>query len=302
MRTFLLSLVAALVVCSTVSVAQLSCEHIDVFQTKCNSRYRGGAGEFDYYVLAQSWPASFCSDKFTNVEWPDCARMPAGLRDTLTLHGLWPQKYVGPYPSCCRNSPDGFAIDLDLVQRRLGDLQAAWPNSRDSDPTDSCRNLTLSIWQHEWARHGTCSGLTQEGYLDATLQVAREVGTPEFLRDNIGREVSRDELTEAFAFEGAPPGRSQVWATPQCRQGWLAEVFTCWDKDLNRIMCPAALGGGRRCPRRNVYIPRFGDLPDGSSADFPFARDRLRRSAARRDRMSNAGDRCTGLRWLAGLC
>ena len=52
------------------------------------------------------------------------------------MHGLWPQFFNGTYPASCSNAPA---------------------------PADLSKNLDItpdiSLLQHEWAKHGTCSGV-----------------------------------------------------------------------------------------------------------------------------------------------
>lgn len=78
------------------------------------------------------------------------------MAHNLTLHGMWPN-YGAPrsghgWPQCC---PSSFGSDLDpkVAQALMPELQMYWPNEQ--DPTG--RDLSNSLWQHEWASQYTLS-------------------------------------------------------------------------------------------------------------------------------------------------
>src|SRR5215471_6671258 len=92
-------------------------------------------GQFDYYVLALTWVPGFCA---TNHKTPgECHK---GL--TFALHGLWPQLDGGNWPSNC-----------GTVMLSASDKQASKGVFADD-----------SMVQHEWSKHGTCSGLKASDY------------------------------------------------------------------------------------------------------------------------------------------
>ena len=57
-------------------------------QDACDGDDHGTAGDFDVYVLAQSWSAEFC---YSHRDYPGCIKPTSWQRVNLTLHGLWPQ-------------------------------------------------------------------------------------------------------------------------------------------------------------------------------------------------------------------
>src|ERR1700757_3860920 len=88
---------------------------------------RSQPGVFDYYVLALSWSPEFCHSHPSNVQ---CSG-----HSGFVVHGLWPQ-FVHGYPEHCSMQPD-----------------LANPSSMTDLMPDP------SLVAHEWATHGTCSGL-----------------------------------------------------------------------------------------------------------------------------------------------
>ena len=57
----------------------------------CSGGSRGTAGEFDIYVLAQSWSPEYCGSSSTFSKYPGCVSPTAWQKTNLTMHGLWPQ-------------------------------------------------------------------------------------------------------------------------------------------------------------------------------------------------------------------
>lgn len=49
------------------------------------------AAPFDYLMLAETWPASYC-------KLPRCR---PDIPSKFTIHGMWPQKNTGPQPRDC---------------------------------------------------------------------------------------------------------------------------------------------------------------------------------------------------------
>jgi len=104
------------------------------------TRQRAGAfGRFDYYVLSLSWSPQHCAQTRPAANDPQCA---VPRRFGFVAHGLWPQ-YERGYPSSCAT---GAAPDAALVDGMLDIMPS---------PT---------LVRHEWAKHGSCSGLDPAGY------------------------------------------------------------------------------------------------------------------------------------------
>ena len=78
-----------------------------------------------------------------------------------TIHGMWPQVNSHDYKPCedCSNVPFSLSAISDLMP----DVDKYWP---------SCRHDTeQEFLQHEWSKHGTCSGFDVHGYFAAVLKV-----------------------------------------------------------------------------------------------------------------------------------
>lgn len=75
---------------------------------------------------------------------------------TWTIHGLWPQ-----WDDDC--SGEDFDIDkLDSIRDRLDQDWYSCPEYHDSN---------TKFWQHEWEKHGTCTGMSQVDYFSKGLNL-----------------------------------------------------------------------------------------------------------------------------------
>jgi ribonuclease T2 len=92
------------------------------------------APDFNFYIFSLSWSPEYCHGH------PNSAQCD-GSHPGFVVHGLWPQRNDGQWPSSCSNAPG------------LSD-----PNSM-LDMMPSRRLIA-----HEWEKHGTCTGLSPQQY------------------------------------------------------------------------------------------------------------------------------------------
>ena len=196
-------------------------------------------GDFDVYLLAQTWAPHFCcnnTDRCHTVPWAFSARH-------LSLHGLWPG-FSTPrgnnqtFPASCEAAgkllpsflpreyidvaPSFTSYDAVARQAKVGDLA-----------------------KHEWKKHGTCTGLSPEQYFGEALKAMAKLpgdrGTPSILSNRVGGEVPTAELRASYS------KRVALRADKQCR---LTEVTTCWSKAPDgtvgqQVDCPDHVIRGR---------------------------------------------------------
>jgi ribonuclease I len=131
-------------------------------------------GDFDLYVLTQSWQPEFCHGKTMPGCHPNAS---AYMHNHLTLHGLWPQYDIArqgqTYPFNCTDEKFDPAV-LDQLPGGRQDILKYWPNGK-ADPTNWA--AYSQFCQHEWAKHGTCTGLTQLQYFSAAIAKLQQEGT-----------------------------------------------------------------------------------------------------------------------------
>lgn len=184
-----------------------------------------GGSEGDIFVFAYSWTPEFC---YNQTEWPGCTNSLPYWKNYFTLHGLWPQYSEGGYPADCTEE----AFDPAAVKKvGIETMVQYWPNVKEeySSPTYS------SFWEHEWTKHGTCTGLSQYDYFQQTINLIQSLGTPAIVTGAVGGTLDADQLRSAFG------GANKV--SLQCESGsYLAGAFTCWSNiggvPTAQIVCP----------------------------------------------------------------
>ena len=209
-------------------------------------------GDFDVYLLAQTWAPHFCchhADRCHTVPWAFSARH-------LSLHGLWPG-FMTP-----RDGGQTFPQSCEAAQRLL-------PNFLPREYIDVAPSFTSydtvarqakvgELAKHEWKKHGTCTGLAPDQYFQAALtamgQLPGDRGTPSLLSNAVGGEVSAASLRAAYA------KRVAVRTDRQCR---LSEVTTCFAKNADgtvgpQVDCPEHVLRGRDTSCASIKVTQLG--------------------------------------------
>lgn len=191
------------------------------------------AGVFDFYVLSLSWSPQHCATR--RSPRPDDPQCGSGHSFGFIVHGLWPQ-YVTGYPeSCAVPQP----VAPELVQRMLRIMPG------------------LRLIQHEWDKHGTCSGLSVDQYfaqiesLWAGLRIPQRYLLP---AEPLATSAMALRAELLAANPTLPPDGSSVAVVCQGEQ--LQEVRLCYDKELRPRACSAAVADS--CP-----APGFSVRPVG---------------------------------------
>ncbi|MNI76011.1 Ribonuclease T2 family protein [compost metagenome] len=108
------------------------------------------------------------------------------------------------------------------------------------------------LLEHEWAKHGTCSGLGADGYLEASDKALGAVSIPEQLQP----------LSTTHYFTAADITRMFRQSNPQipadgivviCNGPQLSEVRVCMDKDLAFASC--GKGVKTQCRAGDIRVP-----------------------------------------------
>jgi ribonuclease T2 len=168
-------------------------------------------GNFDYFVLALSWSPDYCASN-GNDDPQQCA---VGKKLGFVLHGLWPQNNQG-YPSDCSNEP--------LPAKVKDQFPGLYPND--------------ALFTHEWAKHGTCSGVSPYEYLSFTRQLKQTVQIPTAYRSpEKPFRTSTAQLKKDFT--AANPGYTADMIEPSCSGSgkYLKEVYVCFSKTGNGTAC-----------------------------------------------------------------
>jgi len=188
---------------------------------------RPGRAGFDFYVLSLSWSPSYCASK-NKKSGLQCG----GKRYySFVVHGLWPQ-YEKGWPSNC--DARARRVGRNLVRKML-----------DIMPGEG-------LIQHEWKKHGTCSGLGQKSYF-ATLRAAYDtIRFPAQLRlNNRYLMVSPQSIERAFQDEN--PGLAANAIAVTCDKRRLREVRICFSQSLKFRSCKQV--NKNACRRNKIVMP-----------------------------------------------
>jgi ribonuclease T2 len=186
-------------------------------QSRRSRSERPASGAFDYYVLSLSWAPAFCAQPGAAAGNPrECA---PSAHPGFIVHGLWPEAATGRSPeSCDKTKP----VPKSVVNLVLPDM------------------LSAGLIQHEWATHGTCSGLNPFDYFSAILQVRANVQIPVQIT-SIEEETRETPGQIETQFAEANPTFPTTAFRTACPRGELQEERICFDKNLKPQACGSGL-------------------------------------------------------------
>jgi ribonuclease T2 len=168
------------------------------------------AGEFDYYVMSLSWSPQYCASSDDPDENQCGAR-----RYSLVVHGLWPQYDNGGFPQACSAER---AVPQAIVDSML----------------DIMPSKTLI--QHEWDKHGTCSGLSVENYFRLTRQIYNTISIPNKYKQPTDYIITNVRDLESDLI-GLNPNLDGSKIAVDCTGRFLQEIRVCYDKNNQPRVC-----------------------------------------------------------------
>ncbi len=185
---------------------------------------------FDYFVLSLSWSPDYCAT--SGVDDPqECS---LGKKLGFVLHGLWPQNNQG-YPSNCTSEVLPASV------------KAAFPQLYPND----------SLFDHEWEKHGTCTGLSPQRYLTLTQKIKESVAIPEaFHTPEAPIRTTGAQLVQAFV--QANPGLGAASFEVNCSDSgrYLKELYVCFSRAGSPLACGAELQKDalKSCQNRDFLV------------------------------------------------
>lgn len=175
------------------------------------------AGDFDYYVMALSWSATWCALEGDARDDPQCD---PGRGIDFVLHGLWPQ-YEEGWPSFCRTGARDPSRAMTAAQADVfGGAGAAF---------------------YQWKKHGRCSGLSAAEFYDTARAAFERVAVPAPLQ-GLSRDIRVEADVIEDAFLEANPELAPEGVVVTCRSGMVQEVRICLTKDLEFRDCSGDVG------------------------------------------------------------
>jgi ribonuclease T2 len=120
---------------------------------------------------------------------------------------------------------------------------------------------------HEYRKHGTCSGLTPDGYYGLARRLYNSVTIPQrFVMPNNDFTISPDAVVRAFV-DANPELKPDMMAVSCGGPGnRLREVRICFSRDGTPTRCGRNEEQNRLCRASNMYVPpvRGGSAPTSS--------------------------------------
>lgn len=187
------------------------------------------ADNFDYYVLSLSWSPSWCGAHDRSGRTAQCN---SRKRYAFIAHGLWPQRNRGWLEDCASDEPDRVPESL---ARGYFDILPS-----------------VGLAGHEWRKHGTCSGLSQDSYF-RTLRRAYEtiIVPPVVFNGALDRRLGTDQIEQLFMTSN--PGMTRDAISVACEGNQLSEIRICMTKSLGFTSCPDV--DRRSCRQKIVTVP-----------------------------------------------
>jgi ribonuclease T2 len=174
--------------------------------------------QFSYYLLVLSYAPDFCDQPQGNKSPQECG---SGRHIGFVVHGLWPQGDASSGPeNCGPASPVAQAI----IQATLQYIP------------------TQSLIQHEWASHGTCSGMDAAAYFAALRKARDSITLPVDLNQPLQKVEFSPAQIESKVAAANPSFPAAAVRTSCYRDGELQEVRVCLNKDLSPRACGPSAG------------------------------------------------------------
>jgi len=177
----------------------------------------GKKAGFDFYVLNLSWSPDYCASSGSD----DPQQCSLGKKLGFVLHGLWPQYNQG-WPEYC------------AYLKLSPNVKAEFPNLYPS----------ASLYDHEWDKHGTCSGLTPEGYLSLSKRLRDSVAIPAaYKAPDQPVRVTTVQLKKDFV--AANPALTEASLAVYCSGSgrFLSELYVCFSSEGKPQACSQEIHG-----------------------------------------------------------
>jgi ribonuclease T2 len=168
---------------------------------------------FDYFVLALSWSPDYCATDGSQ----DVQQCSIGKKLGFVLHGLWPQNKTG-YPSSCSN------------EKLSNTIKAQFPGLYPSD----------KLYDHEWEKHGTCTGLSPQQYMALAQQLKQSVIIPaDFKSPPKAFRISVGDLKQAFTASNPDLDGASLAVNCSGSSRFLSELYVCFSRSGSFTPCSA---------------------------------------------------------------
>jgi ribonuclease T2 len=168
------------------------------------------AGQFDYYVMSLSWSPEYCASS-SDPDSTQCGER----KYSLVVHGLWPQYESGGFPADC-------SAERAVPEAIIDSMLDIMPSKR--------------LIQHEWDKHGTCSGLSVDKYFQLTRQIYNSIAIPDKYKQPNDYIITSIKGLESDLI-GLNPNLDGSKIAIDCKGRYLEEIRVCYDKNNQPRVC-----------------------------------------------------------------
>lgn len=187
--------------------------------------------QFDYWALTLSWSPTFCESAAGRNNHQQCG---PGRRFAFVIHGLWPQ-YEHGWPADCGGNT---YVPSQVITGML----------------DVMPSKGLII--HQWRKHGTCSGLSQQDYFALTRKLFKRIIIPARYIEPIKHLFTSPEQMR-HDFLATNRDLEATYFTIHCGnrrdRANLSELRICFDRDLEFRSC--GINERRQCRANQLVLP-----------------------------------------------
>ena len=166
------------------------------------------------YILSLSWSPEYCRTRKTSMR--DALQCSGRMGEFgFILHGLWPQgRGRAPWPQYCRPVS---AVPSATLRANI------------------CHMPSVSLVNHEWAKHGSCMAWRPSAYLRASRVLFDALEFPDMDRLS-RRDPTAKDVRDAFVM--ANPGlEPEAIELRRNWRGWLTDVRLCLDRRFRTTGC-----------------------------------------------------------------
>lgn len=159
-----------------------------------------------YYVLALSWSPKYCkNNKKPSMQ---CKRQAKPYR--FILHGLWP------------------SLDKTCTKEKLNEnvINSALPFIP-----------SVKLINHEWEKHGRCSGYNPKQYFDLSVKAFEAIKIPPFFNNIAANKIKKvKDIKKLFLQENPKLSYDSIRVININKE--FSELRVCLDKSLQATNCP----------------------------------------------------------------
>ena len=174
-------------------------------------------------ILAVSWQKSFC---VTHKNKKECRSLDKKdfAWENFTIHGLWPQ------PRSKQNCSNRYErLDSDI-----------WKILKKKMP-----GVASGLAKHEWRKHGSCYGKSEEEYFKDAMKLLDEVNDSkikDFFVKNQGKVITKEQLNMVLKESFGNVARKVQMV---CKRGFVTELRFSLDGNVKKSSLKKLLSFGK---------------------------------------------------------